>query len=509
MSLNWKEIDLVLSELDIVGAKIERITQPGYDSLCLGLYKAGAETNLFFSIAQGACRLHALSSAPPKADRPLRFMECLKSRIRGGRIEGIEQLGSERVVKLRVCATRSIDFRDRDPESGVGIALREYLLYARLWSGAGNIVLVDSEGLVVDALARRPKRGEVSGERCAIEEELRAAAERREASRRAGGPEREFEVRDLPGEGGFNARVEAYYSEKVGQLSRESLLEAARERFGKRSRALEARIAELDAKAEEFRDADRLRELGDILMANQGAPISRGRVLCEDFYRGGEVDIPVDPGLSIVENARRLYERHKKARSGLADVEAELEAAKTSLDRLTRELEALEAEADPFAIAKALAKGGAAKAPSGGGARERAYPGLSLERSGWTILVGRTAKENDELLRRHVSGADLWLHARDWPGSYVFVKARKGKTVPLEILLDAGNLAIYYSKGRANGVGNLYYTYAKYLRRAKDGPQGTVLPSHEKNLSVQLDEARLKELRALIGEDEPSPLARD
>ena len=108
--------------------------------------------------------------------------------------------------------------------------------------------------------------------------------------------------------------------------------------------------------------------------------------------------------------------------------------------------------------------------------------------------MGRDAAENDALLRRHVKGNDLWLHARDYPGSYVFIKQRSGKTVPLDILLDAGNLAIFYSKGRNNGEGDLFYTPVKYLRRAKDGPKGLVLPTHEKNLHVKVDGERLREL---------------
>ena len=126
---------------------------------------------------------------------------------------------------------------------------------------------------------------------------------------------------------------------------------------------------------------------------------------------------------------------------------------------------------------------------------------LGIERNGWTILVGRSAKENDELLRHHVRGSDLWMHARDYAGSYVFVKARAGKSFPLDIMLDAGNLAIYYSKGRANGGGELYYTLAKHLRRAKDGPKGLVIPTQEKNLRVTLDEKRLRELKELIGDE--------
>jgi len=61
---------------------------------------------------------------------------------------------------------------------------------------------------------------------------------------------------------------------------------------------------------------------------------------------------------------------------------------------------------------------------------------------------------------------------------------------------------MYYSKGRSNGGGDLYYTFVKYLRRAKDGPKGLVIPTHEKNLSVRLDEARIRQLRSLMGEDD-------
>ena len=75
MSLNHREIDLVLAELDLEGAQLQRVVQPSYDSVVLGFYKSGTETELLLSIAHGACRIHALSSRPPKPQRPLRFME--------------------------------------------------------------------------------------------------------------------------------------------------------------------------------------------------------------------------------------------------------------------------------------------------------------------------------------------------------------------------------------------------------------------------------------------------
>jgi predicted ribosome quality control (RQC) complex YloA/Tae2 family protein len=125
---------------------------------------------------------------------------------------------------------------------------------------------------------------------------------------------------------------------------------------------------------------------------------------------------------------------------------------------------------------------------------EKAHAGLHYEIKGWTILVGRTAAENDELLRHTVKGQDMWLHTRDWAGGYVFIKAQKNKTVPLEILLYAGNLAVYHSKARKNAQADLYYTQVKYLRRAKNGPKGLVLPTQEKNLFIKLDDKKLREL---------------
>ena len=67
-------------------------------------------------------------------------------------------------------------------------------------------------------------------------------------------------------------------------------------------------------------------------------------------------------------------------------------------------------------------------------------------------------------------------------------------SLPLEILLYAGNLAVYHSKARKNGQADLYYTQVKHLRRAKNGPKGLVLPTNEKNILIKIEDARLRKL---------------
>ena len=66
------------------------------------------------------------------------------------------------------------------------------------------------------------------------------------------------------------------------------------------------------------------------------------------------------------------------------------------------------------------------------------------------------------------------------------------------MLLDAANLAVHYSQAKAGGKASLYYTHVKYLRRVKDGRQGLVIPTSEKNLDITLDAERVKSLLSKV-----------
>src|SRR5690606_4501232 len=72
---------------------------------------------------------------------------------------------------------------------------------------------------------------------------------------------------------------------------------------------------------------------------------------------------------------------------------------------------------------------------------------VSIE--GYPILVGRNNEQNDRLTMRVANGNDLWLHVGGGrPGSHVVIKLPKNKTASLQTLLDAGTLAVHFSKAR-------------------------------------------------------------
>ena len=199
-------------------------------------------------------------------------------------------------------------------------------------------------------------------------------------------------------------------------------------------------------------------------------------------------------GKEVKNDIKTIGGEYKKAKTGLENIVEEIDNLNKNLELIKTEREEL-LRSDHIRNDITKLKEYLAKIPKQRQLTEKEkIPGLQFQSGNFTILAGRTASENDLLLRKFVRGNDYWLHTRDYPGGYIFIKTIKGKSIPLETLLDAGNLAVFFSKAKRNGKGDLYYTQVKHLRRAKDGKKGTVLPTNEKNLSISIDEKRLNRL---------------
>ncbi len=469
MSLNWREIDRVLAELPLQEAFVRQVYQPSHPVLVLELYRQGANFRLLFCFATPHLRLHSSSARPANPSPPPRFAAFLRSRLRDGKILQAGQLGRERIVRLEVA---------RGGE--------RLLLWARLWGGAANLIVTDPEGRILDALYRRPKRGEVSGGR--FQPPTAPAAE--------AGTDR-FQAREFPGEGTYNQRVERHYAELERAQERERLLGSARSRLERRENRILAGLETLRQRLESQGEPSQLRRCGELILANLQAVEPGARWLtAEDFETGGPpLRIELDPRLNPPQNAENYFRRYRKARTGLERLGEDIRSLERELEAVRRERRALENAEDPAVLADLAVREQAARKGKAGRARDEAKaPGLAFASGMFSLLVGRSAAENDALLRRHVRGNDTWLHARDAPGAYVFIRALPGKSIPLDTLLDAANLALHYSKAKGSGRGDVYYTQVKYLRRAKDGPPGLVLPTQEKNLHVRLDPQRLARL---------------
>ncbi len=527
-SLNWREIDLVLSELSLPGSLIQDIHQPSHDRFVLSLFRAGSHFSVLVSLSSRLPRMHILTEKLPNPARPPRFVSFLRAHLKGGRIESAEQVrpahdeAGDRIVRLVVL------------RSG-----EKLVLWIRLWGSAANAILTDESGAILDALYRRPKRNAISGKTFtppaqgratprtagvpvrrvrrtvggAAEPERSAAAREAEAApghgrARAAEPGmaeaaapgaartvgRDYRVRDLPGPGSFNEKLERLFRERETRSETERLRAQADMELALSENKLLANLEKLQGRLREYANLGRFKELGDLITSNLHA-VTKGDpwLRVEDFFHGNApVEIELSPGLTPSQNAEKYYERHRKARLGMAKVEEEIARLTKTLERVQRQRAALVETADSSSLVRAARSAARARRPLA----SEDTPGLVFSSPPFRILVGRTAAENDELLRTKVRGNDWWFHVRDWPGAYVFVKAQAGKSLPLETMLDAGNLAVHFSRGKNAGIADVYYTRVKYLRRAKGARKGTVLPTQEKNLRVRLDPERIEKLKS-------------
>ncbi len=519
MSLNCNEINKILEELNLEGSFIQDIIQPGFDTLALYTYKEGCAKTLLICTAQNSVRINETRRKITKNDKPLRFMELLKSRIRGCRINSCAQIGLERVIKMELGRLVSekpkgsangyvhlslvkkpvLSKEELEAEGEAAEVEEKYILYIKLWNNAANVILCNCDDVIIEPMFRRPERGEMKDEKFQLQvRDINAD----DAMLR-------FPIREIASDNddtsdgadgtispkfkSFNEYIDWWYSEKSSSLSRASLLEKAEKWYNVTRSKQEGALRNLEEKLESFKNAGQLKHYGDLILAFGHQLESEARMLeCEDFETGKVVHISLDPKKSAQENASDYYKQYKKAVSGTEEVQHDIEIARSHLAKLDEQYERIKNEPNPVKIEQLLRRDSTPKQQI-----KKTHPGLDYTVNGWYILVGRDANENDELLRHHVRGEDLWLHVRDFPGGYVFIKARKGKTVPLDILLDAANLAVYFSKARNAGKTDLYYTHVKYLRRAKNGPKGLVLPTQEKNLCIEPDKERLRRLDAL------------
>ena len=459
MSLNTEEIDLIISELDIKGAIIQKIIQPDFSSLVIMTYKTGAKNNLLISLLQGKTRLNITTKLYKKQKKQQRFEQFLKSRITDSRITEIAQIGKERIIKITVNNNNVLT-----------------ILWIRLWSGNANIIVTDSNMVILESFYRKPNKKEISGEKLFIPDT------------KAG--EKKYQIRDFPKNNNdkqpFNAFIENLYQHQEEDEERKYLKEKIDAKIIKKLSLLKSSRNRVTDELKESGNYERLKQCGQLILGSSYLVKQGDKWFKTENYfdNNSMISIELDTNFSPEQNAENYFKKYKKKKGAEANLLEEKENIERRINNLEKLLESLKTMDDIHELKKILEENELKKEPQ----EKESIPGLLFFSGNYKIMVGRTSTENDELLRKHTNGNDYWLHARDYPGAYVFIKSLKGKSIPLETLIDAGNLAVFFSKGKNSGKGEVYYTQVKYLRRAKDAKKGTVLPTQEKNLSISLSD---------------------
>ena len=280
----------------------------------------------------------------------------------------------------------------------------------------------------------------------------------------------------------FSGLLDMYYTVRDRKDAMRQKSQAVRKTVSNLCQRLTRKIAIQEKELTATYDRERLRQLGDILMANLHA-MEKGqtKVRCMDFYdeNMGEIDIPLSPTLSPQQNAAKYYKDYTRMKNAENELQKQLSLGRVELSYLQSVLDELnraETEQELEEIRRELQDGGYLKADS---ARKRVKqaklaPMRFESTDGYPIYVGRNNRQNDELTFKMARKDDLWLHASKVHGSHVII-ACAGVTPPDNTITQAAQLAAYYAE--TNGGQNIAVdmTPVKQVKKIPNGKPGMVI----------------------------------
>lgn len=253
------------------------------------------------------------------------------------------------------------------------------------------------------------------------------------------------------------------------------------------TRRLNAQRAELAASE----DREELRIRAELINAYQytlekGAPFYD----VENYYDENRIlRIPADPALTPARNAQKYYKEYRKAQTAqrvlteqIATGEQELQYIESVFDALSRS----QSERELAEIREELAAGGYLKRRRSAKQKApKALPPMEFcTDDGFSILVGRNNVQNDKLSLKMAAKNDLWLHTKNIPGSHVIL-VTGGREPSGEALVQAAQLAAWFSRARESSSVPVDYTPVRMLRKPQGARPGKVIYDTYRTLSVR------------------------
>ncbi len=252
-------------------------------------------------------------------------------------------------------------------------------------------------------------------------------------------------------------------------------------------------INNLNADLTKHGEPGRWKRYGDLLLANVNNAERRGDViLVTDYFDEAvpTIEIEGESNKPLSEVAEGYFRRYVKARNGTQVINERMFAAKEKLAAADEKMGLIEVAIDegneayltsliipprkPIAIARKKK-------------REIEFNGARrfISTDGFEILVGKKATDNDYLTFRVARSLDTWMHAADYPGSHVVIRNAGRKEIPNKTLLEAAQLAAFYSSGRSQTKAAVHYTLKKFVNKPKRAAPGLVSLASFKTILVE------------------------
>ena len=200
-----------------------------------------------------------------------------------------------------------------------------------------------------------------------------------------------------------------------------------------------------------------------------------------------EVTIKLNKNLTPSENIQQYFKKYNKSKSRIKELENQIIQTREDInyfDNLWFYINNIQSLDEIEEIKKEIFQDKNKNVKKTNTKKLNLYKFKSED--GTLIYVGRNNIQNDFLTFKFASSKDIWLHAKDVPGSHVIIKTTLDNLTD-KTLYQAALLAGFYSKHKLNSKTVVDYTERKNVKKINGSKPGMVTYSNQSSINVNYD----------------------
>ncbi|MDR2457895.1 MAG: NFACT family protein [Clostridiales Family XIII bacterium] len=350
------KIAKIVNELDkiLLWTRLEKIYQLSKTEIELVFNSKKGKQILYISIAANALRFFLIKNKFSYAKNPPAFCMLLRKHLQGSRLKNIVQLGTDRVVNFT--------FKTKN-EFGT---IKEKILVLEMLGRHGNIILLDSENKIIDALRRIPldmsdkraifpklkyepilENGKISlfsdsaeknfselninSDEDFIREKLmsiQGLSNKRkdeiiaEIKKGESGIDIIYKIKSfIKNSDGYSSKLEYYYRYEKQETELDKEKNNIIKKLNKENKKILKKLEGYDLLLKKSEEANIYKEKGDLIFANLNN-IKKGKkeITLNSFNGDDKIKIDLDLKKSIVQNANDFYKKYHKLKDSVSHI---------------------------------------------------------------------------------------------------------------------------------------------------------------------------------------------
>jgi len=512
-----------LSQLILLG-KIDKIHQPSKDEVILHIRNNRINYKLLLSSNASNCRTHLTNYDKPNPTRPFNFCMVLRKYLLGAKILNISQFSNDRILEF--------DFENinelGDKESKT--------LIIEMMGKHSNIILLNNNRNIIDSIKH------VDFEMSSVREVMPGRPYEYPPIHDKVNPfETSHELTENNYIGisilGFNEikkiglsnlintspkpciiyqaeklvdfyftvpttlkntniksfdtmseSIDEYYNTKLNLAALNSYKSELSQLISKLLNKTEKKLKIAQNKIKESSNLEEYKIKGELISANiYRIKPNEEKITLENFYDEYKpIELKLNPYITPAQNAQAYFKKYNKLKNTISACslqEEELSNETKYLESILFSIDNANSREDLTLVKDELITSGYLK-ESKKKEKETTSSYLSFNYMGFEILVGRNNIQNDMLTFKVAMKNDIWLHAKNIPGSHTIIKTQN-KEVPNEVLEYAASLAALHSKAKNSPKVEIDYTKAVYVKKIHGAKPGMVTYTNFKTVYVE------------------------